>query len=163
MSVVTTLQATCTVTETLDDSVASASTPVIVHDNFNVNLTLNATSDAPATNVIGLSQALTAGAATIDLTSLTQSGGGTFDATGLKLQVFQLKNGTGNAGAVTISDGASNGYNLFGDASGQVTCGVGGHIQWYQHDKLDDVGASDAEIDLSGTGTDSFDIIMVFG
>ena len=82
--------------------------------------------------------------------------------TGLKLQYFYFSNTTGNA-VMTISDGASNGYNVFGDASGQVTIDDGCAVAGWMNDKLADVASGVKTIDLAGTGTESIDIMLVFG
>jgi len=150
-----------TAIETLTSSVDGITAPDVTHDKFNTVGTFSATTTIPVTEVFSDTVALVAAAKTLDFTALAGVNG-TIDATGLKLQFFLFRNPTGNS-AITIKDGASNGYNLFGDASGQVTIPAGGLCQFFGADLLQDVAAADAEIDITGTGTESFDVLLVFG
>lgn len=128
-------------------------------------VTYDANSTVPATKVASESSVdLSAGAATIDLTALTNGFGDALDGSGLKVQLFIFVAASDNTGAITITDGASNGYNLFGDASGQVTVPVGGTLVWEADDALDDIAAGDAEIDLaSGDADATYSYIIVMG
>ncbi|MDX1388475.1 MAG: hypothetical protein R3344_04765, partial [Acidobacteriota bacterium] len=122
-------------------------------------------SSVPATQVASVSDVdLTAGAATIDLTSLTNGFGDALDGTGLKVQLFYFRSAADNTDTITIVDGATNGYNIFGDAAGQVTVPVGGTILWEGDDALDDIAAGDATIDLSSSDTDAtYSYVIVMG
>jgi hypothetical protein len=127
-------------------------------------LTLNLASTPPVTMVSADSYALVAGAKTIDLTALAGSVG-TVNATGLKLQGVQFKNRAGN-NPITITAGASNGYLLFG-TSGSIVLSAhasrDGYFALFNPEGLPDVGASTKNIDVAGTGTQTFDAIFLFG
>ena len=170
MAVSLTYRFDTTVTETLSTSVPAADTPTVTHAGFNHWATLNASSTVPATTVVALTPTLIAGAVTIDLTSLTGTNGSSVDLTGLKVQQILFNNGTTSSGTlsagtnavVTIDAGATNGLDIFG-STGQVDVPPGGSIQMLFQDTLADVSASVKNIDLSGTGTDAYEMIIVAG
>lgn len=121
-------------------------------------------SDPPGKYYSGQVLALVAGAATIDLTSLPGLQA-VIDATGLKLNVLRIRGeADGSNGALTISEGAANPYELFGGAN-PIIYPAGCRKPWTFEfdDKLDNVSATDCEIDLAGTGTDSFFIELILG
>lgn len=165
MSVSVTYTSDVTVVETL----SSSSTPSalegnrrVTHTAYNTSLPLTSTTDVPATVVAGFNTALTSGSGSIDLTSMTGTNGVTVDATSLKVQIIKVRASSDNTGAVTLSEGASNGYELAGD-SWSVALSPGQELLMYGNDKTPDVGASAKIIDLSGTGTDDVDVIVVAG
>lgn len=152
-------------TETIDDGSLSNSGNAVVHSAFNKSATLNSGSTPPATVVVAFNQALTGGAATIDLTALTGLNGATISAAGLKLQAIQAKATAGNSGVITLTAGASNGYKLASVSAWKIGLSPGGCMTWVNGaDTGDDVanGSTD-EIDLAGTGTDSVDLELIFG
>ena len=162
MSVRATLNQYLTVLETLEASVAAAGTPTVTHAAFNRNVNLNATSTPPATKVVAISGNLTAGAATIDLTALTGTNGASVTFSGLRVQAMYFQNRS-SSNAMTVKDGASNGYLIFGDSSGQITVGPGGSNLHYTADYPSDVSGSVKNIDLTGTGTDAYYMLLVAG
>lgn len=105
---------------------------------------------------------LVAGAATIDLTALSDSEGNTIATTGKKVRAIKIKPTSTNTGAITLVDGASNGYELFGDGF-SIALNGGNHVLAYFGVDAPDIGSSTKNIDLSGTGTESIDIVIVFG
>ena len=168
MSVTTTVTIAASTKETIDSGVTAvdAANATILHDKFNFQKSLTSTTTPPVTNASYFTQALSAGAATIDLTALTEAGGGTLDATGLKVQVLLLNTrGKSNAGAITITKGFTNGYSLAGSTTGKVTLagGDGEAVCFFFNDSQQDVSATVKTLDLSGTGTDSIDIGIVVG
>jgi len=108
---------------------------------------------------------LSSGTATIDLTALTRGNGGAtaVNMSGLKVQIFKFENVSTNTAAITITDGASNGYNIFGDASGQVTLGIGCVLQVVcpTAEYLPDVAAGAKDIDLSSSDQDATINVML--
>lgn len=108
---------------------------------------------------------LTAGAVTIDFTALTGANGAAVDATGLKLQYIAIINKAANA-ALSIVAGATNGYSL-GHASARYDLpGHASNTSWIQqkfNDDLADVAAGAKTLDVTGTGTQSFYIALLFG
>lgn len=163
MAVSVTLEQVLSVRETLETNVPAATNPVITHSKFNVESSLNADSAVPATNVIAIEGNLTAGADTIDLTNLAQSGGGSFDATGKRLQAFIIINPATNTVQQSWVPGASDGYNLFGNASGRYDPMPGQSALFFGFDKLPEVSSSAKTIDITGDGTEVYKILMVFG
>ncbi len=166
MSVTATVRFGMSTTEILDINVDGSTSPSIIHDAFDKSFALDAAgtgSTGPITDVYADTIALIAGAHTLDLTAIPQSGGGTLDATGLKVQAIRFENLSTNTNLMTIDDGASNGYNILGAALGHVTIHPGAIFQMYFHDKLDNIAAADAEIDFGGTGTESFNLTILVG
>lgn len=101
---------------------------------------------------------------TLDLTALPQANfTADVDFTGLKVQAIKIVAASANTNPITFKDGATNGYNIFGDASGQITLLAGGKCLMVFNDNLDDVAAADLAIDVSATGTQAYDIQMVAG
>lgn len=165
MAVEAKLNSNVTVNETITLSnvpAVSSASVVVKHDQYNDDEFINATSTVPATKVAAFEQALTAGAATIDLTNMTGTDGDAVTGLGLKLQILKLRNKSTNAGAITITDGLSNGYIGLGN-SFLLELGVGAHALFFLNDTADDVGASVKTLDLAGTGTDVLEVIAVFG
>ena len=162
MSVTARVKQQLTVTETLETGVDAAANPNIVHDQFNVNETLNATSTVPATTVAADTIALSSGALTIDLTSLNGTNGVSVDGSGLNVQAVLLSNASGNTGAMTFVEGATNGHPLFG-ASFSIVLQPGDSILAYFPDSGTAIGSSNKTIDVTGTGTESFDYQFVMG
>src|SRR5690606_36830355 len=100
--------------------------------------------------VAAVKQALTAAAATIDLTAVPHISGGTGDLTGLKIRHVLFYNPSDNA--ITVSEGASYGYALNG--GNDIIVPAGGRVQMDLLDTQPAVAAGDKELDLAGTGTD---------
>lgn len=159
-------KSTVTATETLDSADAPASSTanrIVTHNGYNTALTLSASTTPPVTKVAAFSQALTGGAATIDLTALDGTIG-TVDGTGLKLQVLKLKAPTTNTATLTATKGASNGYGL--DSAGAtwtIPLAPGAECTLYLDDDPPDISSTVKNIDLSGTGTESIYVEAVLG
>lgn len=159
MTVSARIQMNLSVTETLTgDALQSAAN--VVHDAFNLGQTINASSAVPGTKVYAKELSLSGGAATIDLTSLATLSE-TLDGTGLKVQAFKFINKTGNS-VMTFSEGASNGYALLG-ASWTFQLLAGQQQQGFLNDAAPDIATADRTIDVAGTGTEAFQVIIVLG
>jgi hypothetical protein len=100
----------------------------------------------------------------LDLTALPATTGN-IDATGLKLQCLILENPAGNS-AITLGKGATNGYALFGTTN-TVTVAAhasyAGYLALFFPEGLPDVAGGAKTIDITGTGTQSFGLTLVFG
>jgi hypothetical protein len=96
--------------------------------------------------------ALTAGALTLDLTALPRTGRTALDLTGQMVVSVTIENLGANA--MTFRTGASTGYAINLDVPGlgvAYSRGAGG---------FGEVGASNSDVDVVGTGTQSFRIIL---
>jgi hypothetical protein len=164
MSVSALYALTVTTTETLETNVpaASATAKAVTHNGYNSSGTLTATSTVPATQCAYFEKALVAGAATIDLTALTGTNGATVSLSGLKVQLLKIKNKATNANAITVGEGAANGYELAGNAWSMILQ-PGQEFLFGGNDAAPDVGASAKNIDLAGTGTQAVEVAIVGG
>ena len=164
MSVSVTYASSITVAETLETNIASmsAANRVLTHSLFNSSASLVAGSSVPVTKVAAFEKALAAGVGTIDLTALTGSNGATVTFNGLKVQCAKFINKVGNTGAITIQEGAVNGYAL-GGAAFKWILQVGQELTLYGKEAAPDVAAADLAIDIAGTGTEVLQCILVAG
>lgn len=167
MSVTVTWANEVTVKETLSTGVTGASNPIINHNAFNAPKsgeseisTLTASTTPAAAKVAEGNLALTAGAYTIDLTNLTGTNGASVTFNGLTVRNILIRNK--GAASMTFAKGASNGYPGFG-SSFSVTIPPGGVMSIYNHTLSSAVGGSAKTIDVTGTGTQTFDIIVTAG
>lgn len=152
------------VNETVASGVTGVSVPTLVHDTYKTETDLTASSTPAITKVASFLTTLSGGAATIDLTALTNSGdtaGGSLDLTGLKVQAIYFEVSSGDS-AMTITTGATNGYNL-PHAGFSYQLAGGESLMLSLNETAQDVGASDKDIDIAGTGTDSIQVVLVAG
>jgi hypothetical protein len=152
-----------TVTEQIANALASANArdAQIIFNAFNVSKTLNGSTSPAASVHAAFTKAMTAGAATIDFTSLTGTFG-TVSANGLKPRAVLFQNPATNANAITIAVGASNGHPLLG-AAFSVTLAPGETIVKDLVDQGTTVDSTHKTIDISGTGTQALICELVFG
>jgi len=144
-----------TATEVLADESLATSARSVQHTAFDESVTPD-----PATIISLDLYTLATGAATIDLRALYTVAGGTADGNGLKVQAFYFKNLGANI--MTITEGGSNPYEIFG-ASGSVVVQPGGGFSMDFQDASPDIGASDKEIDIAGTGSQTFEAGFILG
>jgi hypothetical protein len=153
-------------TETPDQGLDNVTDVPMDHDIGVVNGTLTASSTVPATKPFSDTISLAAGSASLDLTSLAGPSGTTITFDGLKVQLVKIKCPATNSGGVTFDVGAANGYNLFGadNASNEsIEVMPGGAELRYIPNNGEDVDATHKNIDITGTGTDVFQIELVAG
>lgn len=152
------------VTETLDVAIDGVANLDHTLQLANSSGTLSPTTTVPITKAWKDQGALTAGAATINLTALARNNLPTIDLTGLKVQFIHVINASTNSAALVIVDGATNGYNILGSATGAISIPVGGQFLFFGNEGLDAVAAGDATIDLSSSDTDAtYDIMILAG
>lgn len=144
-----------TVNEVLGDDTLSANAKTVQHTQFDEVIT-----PSLATLFSGKLYALVTGALSIDLRALRTVGGGSGDGNSLKVQGFYFKNLGANA--MTIVGGASNGYLIFG-TSGSVVIQPGGLICVFYNDASADVDGTHKTIDVSGTGSQTFECAVILG
>lgn len=159
MSVTTSWRLTVDTNETLSTEVDASTSPVVTHAGFSTNGTMSASTSPPATLVSYETITLSTGA-TIDLTALTGTNGIAVDGSGLKVQLFKIKNN--GAAAMTFSEGASNGYALLGAAWSLILL-AGQEMLVQLNDAAPDIAGADAEIDVTGTDTQEFELSIVMG
>lgn len=144
-----------TTNEVLGDDTLSTTAKTVTHSQFSESAT-----PSPAVVFSGDVYALSGGAKTLDLTALYTVGGGSADGTGYKVQGFYFKNLGANA--MTIVGGASNGYLIFG-TSGSVVIQPSGWMVINHIDASADVSSTVKTIDVSGTGSQTFECAMILG
>ena len=156
-------KALVSVKETVALGLDQVTNPRIVHEiTLPIPTSLNGTTTPPATKVWSDNVALVAGVKTLDLQALVNANLPNADFTGLKVQVFFMSCPSTNTGPITVVPGALNDYDL-GGASMSVAVNPGDSIVFLFLDNAPDVAAADSELDFAGTGTETFDIIMVAG
>jgi|SRR6185312_9312151 len=153
-----------TVTETFTGFTAPNNEDITV-SGINESGTLTATTTPPATLQTQFNQALTAGAATIDLTALPGlNADEVVNGNGLKVQLVKFKNPSANANKITISQGASNAYRLDGATNWTISLAPGQSAGPFYLDAASDVISSTHKtIDLAGTGTQTLQVAVVMG
>lgn len=131
-----------------------------VQQAFNLALSLNASSTPDVTVSHSSVQALSGGALTLDLTSLTDQFGVAQSLSGLIVQAFIIRNLGAND--MTFVAAASNGYSLF-QATTPKTIYAGGVDFEYSPAGFGTVGASAKDITVAGTGTQTFELFLAAG
>lgn len=160
MSVRATLNFGGSIRETLTAGIEFADNPTVSH-RVGESVDLSSTSTPDIEKFAANEPALAAGAATLDLTSLLGTNGVTVDGTGLRPRWIYLKN-TGEAD-ITFTKGASNGSDIFagtwaftlrpGERRQQDFSATGPAV----------VSSTNKIIDVTGTGTDTFQYAILFG
>ena len=142
-------------------------TNTVLEDNFVTHrikeeklLTSATTPDGEL--VYSVTQALSGGSATIDLKSISNTEGTTIVTEGKKIRAFVAQATSDNANALTLADGASNGYQMLGDGW-TIALEASDVFAVYLGDNAPAIGDSAKTIDLSGTGSQSVDIVIIFG
>ncbi|HOD84163.1 MAG TPA: hypothetical protein PKG77_22295 [Phycisphaerae bacterium] len=153
-----------TATEVLETNTVSsaAASRTVKHTLLNKAVTLDGTTTPPVTKVAAFEQALTAGAATIDLTALVGTNGAVVNGTGLKVQAIKITAKATNANAITITKGASNGYALAG-AGFSVALAAGQEFVFYGNSATPAIASDAKTLDLAGTLTQAVQVVIVMG
>ncbi|NBW11143.1 MAG: hypothetical protein EBR82_24245 [Caulobacteraceae bacterium] len=162
MAVALTYAANLTAVETYSDTFVSSSDNTVTFSGLNSSGTYNAGTGVPVTKVASYEVAMSAGAATINLRSLTGINGSTVDGNGLKAQFVKFKNKSTNANAITITEGASNGYELLGNAF-TLVLKPGQEITMNLNEQAPDISDSAKTIDISGTSSQVLQIFVAMG
>ena len=151
-----------TVQETLTDDLLASGANSVQYNGLNVSQRYNSASTPPVTKVAAFSKALSSGAGTIDFTALTGTNGAAVTGLGLKVQFAKFRNPSTNTGAITIVEGATNGLALLG-AAFKIVLPVGAECSFALNDASPDIASGDRTIDLTGTGTEELECIIVMG
>jgi len=129
--------------------------------NLNINLDNNSTPDI--TEVYGNTLALSGGALTIDLTSLTRTGRTALDLDTLVLHGVWIKNLGAND--MTFVEAATDGFTEIFPPTNVTTVKPNGHFFRYEEAAtgLGTVSSTNKDITVSGTGTQTFYIALWAG
>ena len=168
------LAASITATEVIDVdlnntafSVIDTSTVTQLKHYLSFATTIDAsTTTVPSTKAYNASGALTDGAATLDLTALYTYQNQALDLSGLVVQAIMLQNRGSNV--MTFDTGDTNGYDIFGAATGSITLPAANGtyyptVWFFTANGLEDIDATHKTIDIAGTGTDAYKIVLVAG
>jgi len=161
MAVSATLTNVFSVTETATDPLVAATDNTVTFSGLNMGpTTLDAGSTPPVTKQASFELAMVDGAATIDLTALPGAFGSVVNGTGLKLVAILVVSKAGNANAIGVAEGASNGYPLGSEFDLPVAgarefkyFGAGGGT----------IGSSDRILDVTGVGTQVLQVQILMG
>lgn len=161
MSVTCQLNIQASVSEVIETNAALLSDATIVHLQSYVK-TLNASSTSPATKVASGTAALSGGAKTLDLTALPSKDNVAVDFTGLRIHAILIINPINN-GLLTVAAGASNGF-LFGTTNAKMSVLSDGFFAWGDNsDGGADVASGAKNIDVAGTGSQTFTYLIIGG
>jgi hypothetical protein len=130
-------------------------------DLISQSITLTENTSPPVDAAWGAQVALSAGTVTLALDALARTNQVALDLTGMSVIAFLFRNLGANA--MTIAGAGSDPYELFGDATGQMTVGPGGVVQAYQGSSLAAVSGTVSDITVTGTGTQQFALILAAG
>lgn len=124
------------------------------------------TTVVPVTTQWQDTASLSAGALTIDLTSLAFGNLSAKTLNGLKVQGWKIRNRSTNTAVVTVAEGASNGYFLMGATGDTITIPVGCTFMFFADttEGLPDVSATAKNVTFGSADTDAtIDIQIVAG
>ena len=142
---------------------ANESARTVTQAGFNAaQRVLKSDTSPPVTCGALFQQALTGGAATIDLTALDGLNDKAVNGTGLRVQILRLRAPSSNANPITVAKGASNGYDGFG-AGFSVTLQPGAEATLLTRDAGGDIAAGNKTLDLTGTGAQALDVEIIMG
>lgn len=162
MSLTLSYNASLSGVETVSDVFASANDATVTLNGLSASGDYNSGSGVPVTKQAAGRKTLSTGAGTLDLTALPGGvGGATVDGTGLKVQFAKFRNKSTNSNTMTISQGASNDYELAGDFS--ITLAVGQEVTLFLNEAAPDIASGDKTIDIAGTGSEVLEYHIVMG
>lgn len=104
----------------------------------------------------------------VDSWDLTALAGGLFetnvDFTGLKVQKIWIAADAANTAGILIKPGATNPYELFGHAAGELTVLPGQRVQIFCNEQLADVAGGVKSVDLSSGDADAkYSVVLAAG
>lgn len=150
------LQAVFKVSETpsANTGLLAANNPPTISAMPNLGVSLGPGTTPAVTAAALQTFSFTAGAVTIDLTSLTGMNGAAVSLSALKGRGVVIYNPVGNA-SITVAKGASNGYTGLGSAF-SIVIPAGGWFVFYDGGNGVAVSGSDKTLDVTGSGVQSF-------
>ena len=160
MGIIATFTSGLSVEETITVNAALLTDPSITH-NHGTTKTLNSTSTPAGTKVASGQIALVDGAATLDLSAVPSKDNVTVNGTGLTVQ--SVKFIVPGENAITVEKGGTNGYDGLGTAFSEDSGANGGEENRLTMGHGSAIGSGNKPLDLTGTGTDVLQYIIVFG
>jgi hypothetical protein len=127
---------------------------------FGANKTVSVTTGVTSAAVV--TQALAAGAATMDLTALTGVNGLAVNGTGLRVKWAYFENPSTNANQIAIAEGAANGYDGFGAAFSLILT-PGAYALIFTNDAGSDISGTKKNLDLVGTLVQELTVVLGLG
>jgi hypothetical protein len=159
-----TLVSALTVVETLVDPYLGPGLSTVTTNGLNETVVLTGVTVPPITAQAAFQQALSGGAATIDLTALPGlTPSETVNGTGLKVQAIKLRGLSTNANKIVVSQGAANPYRLDGATAWSIPLLAGQSVLIYVDAGGEVIGGSHKNIDLAGTGSQVLEVEIVMG
>lgn len=137
----------------------------VTHSAANTSRLYNAAGTYPGTKFAAFSQAMTAGAATINLTSMIGTNGVAVNGDGLHVQAIKIANPATNLHPLVVVPGASTAYLLFG-AAFKLTLMPGDEILFTGLTSTPIISSSLKNIDITDGGnasTQSANFTIVMG
>lgn len=154
---------------TMTGSFINSTDNTVTEDGLTVDWTgdsaKTSSTTPPVTKSAMTAKTMSSGTATIDLTAMANdSDGATVDFSGLKVCCLTLTNPSSNANAITIAEGASNGFELnSGGTAWTVTLDPGDSVQFLLNESTPDVSGTKKTIDITGTGSQVLNIGVTAG
>jgi hypothetical protein len=148
-------------THALTSGVGSGGPDNIVKHQLTESQALTPSTSVPASSAARFALTLASGTALIDLNAVTMAGGATATWTGIKVQALGIKVGTG-ASVMTVAVGTASGYGYAGSAWSQEV-ESGGSFLSFQNEAAPDVSTSARYILVSGTGSQSCEVMLLGG
>ncbi len=148
-------------TETITSGLGSGVQDAQITHKMSVSASLTPSTSTPVSSAASFAVTLSGGTADIDLNAVTMANGVTADWTGIKLQALGMQVGTSEA-VMTIATGASSAY-AFGGAAFSCEVEPGGTLMLYQNEAAPDISTSARYLRVSGTGTQSCQVLLLGG
>lgn len=123
---------------------------------------LVAGSTPPCYSRAGADLAMSGGTATLDLTAAIGLNGATVSGATKRVQFAKFAAPAANNLAVTIAQGASNGYDGFG-ADFSITLEPGAEVLYMLNTAGAVIGGANKILDITGTTTDAISYEIIFG
>lgn len=151
------------VVETFNGSFVNPKNNNSTFDQLSTALGLTGTTTVPVSKWTGFSQALTAGAATIDLTNMPGiTPSEVVNGTGLRCQIIKVQNPATNANSITFKTGGTNGHTVFGSTF-SVTLAPGDEALLYGNNSTVTIASGNKTFDITGTGAQALNFVVVMG
>lgn len=161
------VKATAELRLTVDEVPSAAALPygtegqtTVKSNGLNLSITYTDTSTPNAKKAAYQALPLVAGVAALDLSACPGFGALPVDMTGQKVRAVLFRAGKTNTAPITVKKGAANGFTGFG-ATFSLTLAPGRQALVMANDDV--VGAANKVLDVTGTGAEVLEFILVTG